>query len=237
MGFVLGAFAMTDSEPQKRRGLIERGIFAQSFLNGQRAIRHHAILIGKLTFLWNAVHAELLASFIEIAGERDIKGTIDPTLPSRIWHDTGSDSGQRSLLLVFAELRLASKPELLELTRWMIAELNALATYRNDALHSAFEVHVSRHKKDMASIPSARSVQANRLARLNNVGHRRLFRAVIHDLFRLGSVNWEIYIRLSHPHARYDPHSLPEKPILRARALVEGSPPKSNGRPKSLAPR
>jgi len=219
---------MDDSELIRKRGLFEKSIFSESYLEGQRAVRRHAILIGKLTFLWNAVHAELLLLFIQIAGEKS-QGNIDPVLPSRIWHDTGSDSAQRALFLVFAELKLAKKPELLDLAKWAVVELNALATYRNDAMHSAFEIRIKRGETNAFSTPSVRAVQQNRLNRLNSVGHRKLFRAVIHDLFRIGSLIWEILSRLDAPPFVRDLQPLPDKPVMRARALVEKSP-RSNDR-------
>lgn len=218
---------MTDSEPTRKRGLLDKSIFSDKFLEAQRAVRRHAILIGKLTFLWNSVHAELLLLFIQIAGPR-VQGEIDPALPSRIWHDAGSDSAQRALFLVFAELKLARKPELLELAKWTIIELNALATYRNDAMHSAFDIRIREGEANAFSSPSVRAVQQNRLKRLNSVGHRKLFRAVIHDLFRLGIVIWEILSRLGYDNYPRDLRPLPQKPVLRARALVEKSPPRSN---------
>jgi hypothetical protein len=213
----------SSSERPKKRGLLRNFICADLYLKALREVRSHALLIGKVAFYWNAVHAVLQTIFIEMAGERDEKGRIDPAGPARIWHDQASDSGQRALLLAFGELRLTRDPEVLGRLKWAIEQLNALATYRNDAIHVPFT------GSDFTPHPLA--AQLNRLNRLNSVGHRKLFRALIHDLNYLGDFLWRLKGHLERPN-RPDTQLLPERPTLRARLLVEKSPPMSNGRPE-----
>lgn len=215
------------NEPTRQRGLIRKSVFSQSYLKAQRGIRHHAILIGKLTFLWNSVHAELLSLFIELAKEKNADDDAASSASVRIWHDQGSDSAQRSLLLAFADLKMVRNPALLERVRWLVAELKCLSTYRNDAVHATFEVRVDGRRVTDFSMPATHAIHLNRLSRLESVGHRKLFRAVIHDLYLLGDFAWQILSRLEHPSPELDVRSPPEKPSLRSRKLVEKSPPKS----------
>jgi len=120
-----------------------------------------------VTFFWNVVHAELLPFFVELAGQKNDEGHIDPTIPTRIWLDQPSDVAQRSILLAFAELKLSQDQEALSLLQWVIQELGHLSTYRNDATHAAF--YISSPKKGElrgGSNPATQAVLASRLARL-----------------------------------------------------------------------
>lgn len=233
MSLGLGAFAMSDSEPQKKRGLWQKTAFSAEILNSFRGIQSHSLLIGKVTFYWNAVHAGLLNIFIQLAGEKDEHGRIDPTLPTRIWHDQGGDSAQRSLLLVFVEIKLSRNPAVSDCIKWALNELGTLAMYRNDATHVPFTITFGSKSARGMSQPNMEAAQQNRFTRLNSVGHRKLFRALVHDLFYLGEFLWALLQKLEHPRPSVDARPLPDRPVLRARALVEGSPPKSNGRPGS----
>jgi len=206
------------------RGLALQSSFRDIIRDVHRAVHRHSALVGKVTFYWTVTHMGLQMIFSQLIGKEDENGRIDDRAGADIWFALRSDDTQRIVLLKIAEMKLGKYPIFDEL-KWAIDRIGELSTYRNDISHVPFAL------VDGEMTPNKLMADKGRLDRLNNAGHRKLFRAVIHDLHYLGNFLWDLSLYLKYP-TRALSFALPDRPLLRAKALVERSPPKKNSRPK-----
>ncbi len=195
-----------------------------------RAIRRHAVLLGEITYHWNALHSNLQMILAALLGEAQSDGSYSLTLGLGIWQALKSDDAQRSVLRVAIQSKLAANKRLVESALWLIDQTGRLAAYRNDVTHVPFTLVGTAEK--IAFVPDRLFSDKNRLARLTSTGHTALFRALRGDLTQLGNYATFIWIAALTPSALIP---LPRRLRLQSPRLVERGQQKSQTRPQSLA--
>jgi hypothetical protein len=203
----------------------------------KRAIKRHAQLIGLVTYHWNELHATLEMLFGLLASDWsffDPKGrphVFEGFGRKDMWNALKSDDSQRAILKALAGSKLWKDPEMLSRINWLIDEAGYLSTYRNDATHVRFSLAPTANGHFRLEPGYWQLEQNSRIKRLTAVGHERLFSLLISDLEKLSAYGACLWSDIYGPERRDKPAwSLQKKPRLRARELVEKSPPKTNSR-------
>jgi hypothetical protein len=100
----------------------------------QPEVRPYALAVGQVAFAWNDLHEELAMLFIAVMGSIVHKKAL------ATWNAVEFDRPKRKMLLAAiaqsTEEEIKARPELIEDTKWLLAQAEALEDTRNDCVHS-----------------------------------------------------------------------------------------------------
>jgi hypothetical protein len=192
-----------------------------------RSLARHAKTVGQLIYASNYLHALFSAIFSHLVmdlGNEDRWAAYD--VSRSIWHSLRSDDVQRTVLLGVVRTTMESKPRTSKSLLWALDKAGKLSEYRNDAVHTPFDLVFSSRRPRWEIEPDYSAGLPSRVAKLTRVGHQKLFRLALGDLVQLANYVEGIYSQL----ADEEPKALPRRPVLRSIQLVQKSPPRSNAR-------
>lgn len=205
----------------------------------QPAFKKYTSLVGEVTWASNHLHGELLwilgvifPSMSEEDGSYFYSDYKD--MAEEMWHSLKSDDAQRAVLraVVKHSKMLATKER--NSILWVISAAGRLSEYRNDAIHTEFDLHwdsLSDSPKLAKFLPGD-AANPKRAEKLERVGHIKLFKALIGDLNQLADYLAAISLNVMNRKAPKRP-ALPKRPVLQSLLLVQKSPPKpSNPEPQ-----
>jgi hypothetical protein len=223
-GFFAGAFVMSRTPYALRRIPFARN----------RSLISYSSTVGKILFASNSLHATFAAIFSNLLAAQTKDKGAGGDIAHAVWHSLRSDDIQRTVLLATVDATLPQGSKQAKSLTWALKAAGQLSAYRNDAVHTPFELVLESGRAGWHLEPNNAAGLPHRVEKLNRVGHSKLFRHVLGDLVQLTIYVDGIFERMF----EVEPRPLPRRPALRSIQLVQQNPPKSGsrGRPKAGRP-
>jgi hypothetical protein len=126
------------------------------------AFDSYATALGRVVHSWNRLHERLEYLFATIVGGHEM-------IPRRIWHSSNNDRAQRGMLKAAIEAVPSQRweqtsPNTLKDLRWLIEEINSLATHRDNAVHAPVTTRHQAGDVDMITREDSLYQRARNLA-------------------------------------------------------------------------
>jgi hypothetical protein len=202
----------------------------------QPALNRYTSLVGEVIFTSNSLHTSLLVLLKALFPDDGIRVNEivgdNEEMASDIWHSLGSDASQRGLLcaIVRHSKRLSTRQR--ENILWAVDAAGRLAEFRNDAVHTAFELEWDELDDPVrAKFRPSEEAPPRRVQKLQRIGHEKLFKALIGDLNQLRDYITAIWIFVLFPKGGRP--RLPDKPVLKSALLIQKNPPNSTPPPSN----
>ncbi len=192
-----------------------------------RSLVQYSKMVGQMVFVSNTLNADFAAIFRKLASSLSQENRYQLSDGAKsVWNSLRSDDLQRTVLMAFVRGAFSNTSRDIKCLMWAIQMAGKLSEYRNDAVHTPFEMVSNSEIWPKSYLdPDYTAGAPHRIEKLNRVGYARLFRSALGDLVQLTIYVEAILARLD---GRAPKKRLPRRPRLRSIQLVQQSPPKSN---------